>query len=86
MSMCKPTSGFIDLFQFFVNENMEEAVPSSLCVPVDVVSSELNIVTIQLAPGMVHVLPVYDSGRFPSPKKAQFYCWNCNTESPFWSP
>lgn len=46
------------------------------CVfPIEVVSSELNIVTIQLnlgrfgPPGVVHVLPVYDSGRFPSPNK-----------------
>lgn len=36
MSLCKPTSCFIDLFQFFVNENMWEAsnVSSSLCVPI----------------------------------------------------
>lgn len=94
MSMCKPTSCFIDLFQFFVNENMWEAsdVSSSLCVPIEAVSSERNIVTIQLnlgpfgPPGMVHMLPVYDSGRFPSLKKAQLYCWNCSMESPFWSP
>lgn len=80
MSMCKPTSCFTDLFQFFFNKNMWEAsdVSSFLCVPVEAVSSELNIMAIQLnlglfgPPGMVHVLPVYDSGRFPSPKKAQF--------------
>lgn len=66
-----------------LNENMWEAsdVSSSLSVPIEAVSSELNIVTIPInlgplgPPGVVHVLPVYDSGRFPPPNKGTVLMW-----------